>query len=153
MEVSLATQKQELGERGERLVVKECACPRCKRPRTLRQRRANFKCADIICDFCGFLGQVKASRQTGIDSVPAKVLGAAWGPMKERLDAGLYFPLFLVLVPKEGKGYSIWYLSADLQEPEMFEPRNPLGHGAKRAGWQGFNYNLKGVRERFTRLV
>ena len=121
--------------------------------RTLRQLRANFKCADVICDFCGFLGQVKTSRQASVDTLPPKILGAAWGPMKERLDSGLYFPLFLVLVPKEGRGHSIWYLSADLQRREMFEPRKPLSPKAKRAGWQGFYYNLIGVRERFVRLA
>jgi hypothetical protein len=101
----------------------------------------------------GFLGQVKTSRRSEVDVIPKQILGAAWGPMKERLDAGLYFPLFLVLVPKKGRGNAIRYLAADLQTLEMFEPRKPLSKSAKRAGWQGFYYDLSAVGDRFVRLV
>ena len=34
-------------------MVKSCSCPRCKRSDTLVRLPPNFKCADIICDFCG----------------------------------------------------------------------------------------------------
>ena len=149
----MATARQQLGDKGERLVTRLCACPRCKRPGTLRQLRANFKCADIICDFCGFLAQVKTSTRGDVESLPDTILGAAWGPMKERLDAGLYFPLFLVLAAPSGRGRSIWYLSADHQEPTMFTPREPLSSTAKRAGWQGFLYRLDAeMKSRFVRL-
>jgi hypothetical protein len=148
----MASKRQVLGERGERLVVQGSACPRCKRTRTLRQLRANFKCADVICDFCGFLAQVKTRRQKDIGSLPSRILGAAWRPMKERLDAGIYFPLFVVLVADEGHDYSVWYLSADLQTPEMFVERKPLSPNAQRSGWQGFIYDLAEVESRFVRM-
>jgi hypothetical protein len=48
------------------------------------------------------------------------------------MDAGIYFPLFLVL--KNGRQSAIYYLSADLQDRALFEPRKPLGAEAKRAG-------------------
>ena len=57
------------------------------------------------------------------------------------MDAGIYFPLFIVLI-NEMKKYAIYYLSADLQPPDMFEARKPLRPSAKRAGWQGFLYDL-----------
>lgn len=57
----------------------------------------NFKCADVICDFCGYLAQVKTARVRNVDSIPNTVLGAAWGPQKERMASAIYFPLFLVL--------------------------------------------------------
>lgn len=50
--------------------------------------------------------------------------------------SSIYFPLFLVLVSPT-KEYSIFYLAADLQSPEMFKPRTPLSATARRAGWQG----------------
>ncbi|MFK4820220.1 DpnI domain-containing protein [Ochrobactrum quorumnocens] len=50
--------------------------------------------------------------------------------------SSVYFPLFLVLVSPT-KEYSIFYLAADLQSPEMFKPRTPLSATARRAGWQG----------------
>src|SRR5476649_1445316 len=106
----MPTTHQELGLFGEQKVVKDCACPRCKRERTLVRLPNNFKCADVICDFCGYLGQVKTARVADVSLVPKTVLGAAWGPQKARMDAAIYFPLFLVLAAKSGKQYSIFYL-------------------------------------------
>lgn len=113
----------------------------------------NFKCADLICDFCGFLAQVKASTSANVGVLPSKIMGAAWGPQKARMDAGIYFPLYLVLVAPAQVEFAIYYLSADLQPPELFLPRNPLSETARRAGWQGFLYDLKAVSGRLVRLI
>lgn len=134
----MATSRQITGEFGEKLVVRTCSCPKCKRGRTLKRLPNNFKCADVICDFCGYLAQVKTARSADTKRVPNVILGAAWRPQKERMDAGIYFPLFIVLAAPNGKAASVFYLSADLQNPEMFQPRKPLSQNAKRAGWQGF---------------
>jgi hypothetical protein len=112
---------------------------------TLKRLPNNFKCADLICDFCGYLAQVKATSVRSIDVVPT-----AWGPQRDRMAAAIYFPLFLVLVA--GKQYSIFYLSADLQAPKMFKARKPLSLIAKRAGWRGFIYDLTSVQRCFVRL-
>jgi type II restriction enzyme len=148
----MPTERQELGTFGEYCVTRECSCPRCKRKRTLVRLPTNFKCADVICDFCGYLGQVKACRVADVEKVPKAILGAAWGPQKARMDAAIYFPLFLVLVGKAARDYSIFYLSADLQSPDMFKPRKPLSVKARRAGWQGFLYDLSNVQSHFVRL-
>ena len=79
---NMATTRQTLGILGEQRVVKDCSCPRCKRNRTLVRLPTNFKCADIICDFCGYLAQVKASTVREVDRIPNTILGAAWGPQK-----------------------------------------------------------------------
>jgi hypothetical protein len=146
----MPTKHQILGLRGETQVAKHCSCPRCKRPKTLRRLPPNFKCADIICDFCGFLGQVKSVNTADLTRIPPTVLGAAWSVQKARMDAGIYFPLFLVLVC--GYKCAIYYLSADVQNPNMFKPRKPLSATARRAGWQGFLYLLKDVDQAFVRL-
>lgn len=149
----MATNNQLLGEAGEKVVAKLCACTRCKRNRTFKRLPANFKCADLICDFCGFLAQVKACTVPDIATPPDAIRGAAWGPQKERMESAIYFPLYVVTVGPNAKKYAIYYLSADLQEPDIFEPRNPLGSNAKRAGWQGFNYRISHIRDRVIRLV
>ena len=141
---------QSIGLFGERRVAEDCTCPRCKRRRTLVRLPPKFKCADVICDFCGYLAQVKTASVKDIETVPKIVLGAAWGPLKERMKAGIYFPIFLVLVAR--KDYAIFYLSADLQEHKMFQPRKPLSSTARRFGWRGFLYNLEPVRDHFVRL-
>jgi hypothetical protein len=148
----VATARQLLGSFGEQRVVQECQCPRCKRNRSLVRLPNNFRCADIICDFCGYLAQVKCARVRTIDFVPNEILGAAWGPQQERMKSGIYFPLFVVLTNMARSQYAIFYLSADLQEPSMFRPRSPLSAKARRAGWQGFIYDLRPVSGRFVRL-
>ena len=148
----METSKQKLGTFGEKAVTKHCYCPKCKKLNTLKLLPKNFKCADVICDFCGYLAQVKSKAVQDINRIPQQILGAAWNPQRERMEAGIYFPLFIVLV--YNKKYSIFYLSADLQVPEMFVAREPLSAKAIRAGWQGFIYDMEQVpRGAVVRLV
>ncbi|MXO95363.1 hypothetical protein GRI34_02875 [Erythrobacter aquimaris] len=149
----MPTDKQKLGDFGENLVAKSCSCPKCKRSKTLKKLPPNFKCADLICDFCGYLAQVKTANVGDVEKLPLKILGAAWGPQKERMDAAIYFPLFLVLSEKEGSAAAIYYLPSDLQSPELFKPRKPLSENARRAGWQGFIYDISAIQSHFVRLV
>ncbi|MGK9053114.1 DpnI domain-containing protein [Neorhizobium petrolearium] len=147
----MVTVRQALGTFGEQRVVQDCQCPRCKQSKTLVRLPPNFKCADVICDFCGYLAQVKASSTKRIDRVPKTILGAAWGPQSARMAAAIYFPLYIVLVDPVQQ-YSIYYLSADLQTADMFKPRKPLSENARRAGWQGFIYDMATVEDRIVRL-
>jgi len=111
--------------------------------KTMARLPKNFKCADLICDFCGYLAQVKTMSVKAIGTLPKQILGAAWGPQQARMAVGVYFPLFLVL--KSPKEHAVYYLPTDLQTVELFEPRKALSISAKRAGWQGFMYNLSAV--------
>lgn len=67
------------------------------------------------------------------------------------MEAGIYFPLFIVLENGK-KRHAIYYLSADLQPLELFVPRKALSRFAKQAGWQGFRYDLAKVKDRAVRL-
>tara|TARA_B100000242_G_C42866416_1_gene402167 strand:+ start:102 stop:545 length:444 start_codon:yes stop_codon:yes gene_type:complete len=147
----MRTNKQLLGDFGENLIIKKFNCPKCKRIKSLKKLPQNFKCADIICDFCGYLAQVKTKTVSDIEKFPSKVLGAAWGPQKERMDAGIYFPLFVVL--KNGRNHSVFYLSSDLQTEVMFIKRKPLSKNAKRAGWQGFYFDGELMKKFISRLL
>jgi type II restriction enzyme len=108
----MPTANQKLGEKGEKLVIKNCICFKCKRKRTLRRLPPNFKCADIICDFCGYLAQVKTVTSRNVDAAPKTIRGAAWNVIHERMQAGIYFPLFIVQI--NGRQKSIFYLPTDL---------------------------------------
>lgn len=132
----MATAKQDLGDGGEKLVARHARCPGCKRTdRTFKVLPTNFKCADLVCDFCGYLAQVKSKAMKGElpDRISGPIPGAAWGPQSKRMDAGIYFSLYIVLV-NEKRRASIYFLPRDLQTPEMFVPRKPLSVNAKRAG-------------------
>ena len=147
----MPTSKQLLGAKAEILVTKRCGCPKCKRAGTLRRLPTNFKCADVICDFCGYLAQVKGVSASSLEECPPKILGAAWGVQRKRMNAGIYFPLFVVLINSDGKA-SIYYLSADLQDRSIFKKRRPLSALAVRAGWQGFIYDLSLILNRVVRV-
>ena len=138
----MATSKQELGDFGERAVAANVTCPGCKKDeRTFRLLPANFKCADLVCDFCGYLAQVKSVTVSDTNALPRTIPGAAWQPQKQRMDASIYFPLFVVLV-QSTRNFAIYFLPKELQTREMFVPRNPLKQTAKRAGWQGYRIDV-----------
>lgn len=148
----MPTSKQVLGSWGEEQVATKCSCPKCKRTKTLRRLPKNFKCADVICDFCGFLGQVKTMSKSNPALLPDEILGAAWEPQRLRMASSIFFPLFLVL--KDARAYAIYYLPADLQSRALFSPRKPLSSTARRAGWRGFKYKLAAVpKGAFVRLL
>ena len=67
------------------------------------------------------------------------------------MDAGIYFPLFVVL--KKAKKYSVYYLSSDLQTEEMFIKRKPLSKTAKRSGWEGYYFDGKLLQKYITKLL
>lgn len=61
-----------------------------KKNKTLKKLPTNFKCVDIICDFCGFLAQVKTSTVKNINILPNTILGAGWKVQKERMNEKIY---------------------------------------------------------------
>ncbi len=143
----MPTKRQTTGERGELFVAKTQPCPTCKRSKTLKKLPPNFKCADLICDFCGGVSQVKTfSKETA--GLPGQILGAAWGPQKARMMAGIYTSLWFVRVNATDKPQEVYFLSSENQLPDMFVPRAPLGVAARRAGWQGFFIKLAGFEGR-----
>jgi len=148
----MPTKIQNLRAVGESLVAKTFACPKCKRARTLCRLPNNFKCANLICDFCGYLAQVTATTVADIINPPPRIVGAAWRPQRDRMNAGIFFPLFIVLITRDRRHGSIFYLSADLQSSRLFKRRTKLRDTARRAGWQGFRYDLASVRSRLVRL-
>lgn len=94
----MTTAYQTTGKIGEDLVAKKCICPGCKKKGTYKKLPMNFKCADIICDFCGFLSQIKTMNVTNHEVIPKTCLGAAWQVQKNRMDAGIYFPFLIEII-------------------------------------------------------
>jgi hypothetical protein len=93
------------------------------------------------------VAQVKALSVKSAEQRALTVLGGAWKVQEEKISAGIYHPLYIVKV-LNGKPIAIDYISADFLRPEMFVPRKPLSSHARRAGWQGFYYDLRKLDER-----
>lgn len=150
-QLEVPTKKQRLGQTAEAIVASTCSCPKCKHASTLRRPLPNLKCADVICDFCGYLAPVKAVTTSRIDLPPDTILGAARRPQKARLDSGIYFPVFVVLMGST-RHYSDFFLPADLHSADMFVPRSPLSPTDRWAGWQGVLYNLRWKTQQLIKL-
>ena len=138
----MATANQELGSRGEKAVCTHVACPRCGRDKQFRALPPNFECVDVICKFCGFLAQVKATTAASWEP-PTRVLGGAWQPQHDRVIAGIFHPVYLVTYAGPSL-VRIDYIPAHMlgAYPAVFKPRAKLSESARRAGWQGFVYDL-----------
>lgn len=119
-------------------------CPRCGRAKHFRPLPTNFECVDVICKFCGFLAQVKATTAPSPGTAPASVLGAAWGPQHERIIGGIFHALYVVTFADK-KLTRIDYVPSHMLGafPGVFKPRKKLSETARRAGWQGFVYDLR----------
>lgn len=148
----MTTKQQALGAWGEQIVARMCWCPRCKRQGTLKRLREGFKCADLLCDFCGCAAQVKTTTGKRATVLPGYILGAAWKPQEERLRAGVYLPLFIV-VRESARVFAIHFVSSEIQSRSMYMPRQALSASARRPGWRGFTYDLKEVRKRGAVLI
>jgi Dam-replacing family len=139
------TAKQDLGKLGEKAICNHIACPRCGREKQFRTLSTNFECVDVICKFCGFLAQVKATTSRSAEAPPrGNVHAGAWGPQHERIIAGIFHPLY-VSTFVGGSLARIDYVPAHMLAayPSTFKPRTKLKEPAKRAGWQGFVYDLR----------
>jgi hypothetical protein len=68
----------------------------------------NFRCADVICDFCGYLAQVKTTERADVNTAPGSLMGAAWEPQNERMAAGIYFPLFIVVANADRSASAVY---------------------------------------------
>ena len=138
----MTTLKQKLGDFGEQAVVDNCDCPICGAVKPFNLLTKNHKLVDVVCTQCGAMAQVKAKRAKRIDRCPNTVLGAAWGPQREQLEQGVFNTLFVVVV-NAAEEFTIFCLPPIAQTVEVYKPRKPLSQNARRAGWQGFVYDLR----------
>lgn len=83
------------------------------------------------------------------DELPDRIPGAAWGPQHDQMIAGIFHGLYIAGFTGRKRLVRIDYVPAHVLQasPEVFEPKAPLGPTAKRAGWQGFTYNLAKLPE------
>ena len=86
-----------------------------------------------------------------VNTMPRTILGATWGPQNERMESGIYFPLFVVLVDAKRK-YSIFYLPAgtcatfiDCEKGRLALPPNSAAPSASNAPnrWSPLRYQLE----------
>jgi hypothetical protein len=102
----------------------------------------------VICKFCGFLAQVKATTSSR-GKMPKRALGGSWKPQHEQILSDIFHSLFVVPMSKNLQVEAIYYIPSHVLRatPSVYEPRAPLGEHAQRAGWTGFNYNLTRLPE------
>jgi hypothetical protein len=118
-------------EEGERIIANRSVVERSQILRQAALQKFSDENGSIACVGCGFRAEAK------------------YGPsLLGLIEIHHTEPIFL----SAGQPRHCFYLSADLQVSEMFKPRSPLSTRARRAGWQGFIYELGLVRDSFVRL-
>jgi hypothetical protein len=84
------TQKQKIGDDGEKEIAKHVPCPNCgKKLETLPK---NYPLYDVQCNGCYFRAQVKTSGS----SAKSTVRGAGWGIINKVMKAGFLAPPLIV---------------------------------------------------------
>ena len=69
-------------------------------------------------------------------AVPKSILGAAWRPQQQRMKAGIYFPLYIVLRSRSKS--AVYYLPTEFQLPRMFKIKEAaiqVGEACRLAGF------------------
>ena len=115
-------------------------CWRCKSPLILVP--ANTKLLDALCSRHQHEVQVKAISGIASDAL----LGAAYGPMAERLAAGR-LPDYLIVSYDRSRATVVLaeFIDGLAIDSARLRARKALGEGARRAGWIGATIDLSGV--------
>jgi type II restriction enzyme len=120
-----------------RVIRKFIACQECGRG-PLVALPPNYPTVDIICQFCSNTAQVKTFRtKSEANRLPRNIVSAAWKPQKERMDAGIFQPLYIVSF-YDSRPLRAYYLSSKIQkkyQKELFIKRKPLPSYNVRAGF------------------
>jgi DNA-directed RNA polymerase subunit RPC12/RpoP len=97
------TQKQKVGDAGEKEIAKHAPCPNCgKKLMVLPQ---NYPLYDVQCEGCSFRAQVKTSKSAS----KATVRGAGWDIIHKVLKAGFMSPPLIVNFKPPGREQEIFF--------------------------------------------
>ena len=165
--MSSRTGIQKLGDRGEEFALREInkasGCLNCKHKRgKLKTLLGSFAAVDLVCEFCGQMYQVKTTKVENTSMLPTSVRGAQYPPLKDRMDAGIFHPLVIVLFKKGKNGPdgltrtwkktgTVWYLSPDLVEREMYYPYETTLHTGRELVMTTINLSRQ-IRNKFIQI-
>src|ERR1035441_1841828 len=86
----MRTQKQQVGDSGEKEIVRHAPCPNCGKKLTGLPK--NYPLYDVQCEGCSFRAQVKTSKSNS----KSTVRGAGWDIIHKVLKAGFMSPPLIV---------------------------------------------------------
>ncbi len=105
---------------------------------SLKQSRANTKCTDFVCHYCGHRYELKTFRKR-----PSKSLvDGAYATLMARISDGSAPTLFLLQRSDTWQIKTLTAIHSTFLTPSVVERRNPLRASALRAGWIGCNIRL-----------
>src|ERR1700690_1963561 len=94
----MRTRKQQVGDSGEKEIVKYAPCPNCGKRLTVLPK--NYPLFDVQCEGCYFRAQVKTSKGTS----KSTVRGAGWDIIHKVLKAVFMSPPLIVNFKPPGRG-------------------------------------------------
>ncbi|MGC8622004.1 MAG: DpnI domain-containing protein [Caldisphaera sp.] len=124
------SKSQDIGNAGEKDVVKKVKCPNCKRKLMLLPK--NYPMADVQCTGCYFRAQVKTKPNKPQDNLS----GAGWDIMEKCIKAGHPVPPLIINFKWKG-GQEIRFYPFI---PKDHLKKRVLSPTARRANYRMFNY-------------
>ena len=117
-------------------------CPCCGNVH-IDKIRNNAPVADMLCNACGEIFELKSKRNT----VGRKIMDGAYRTMIERITSNIDPQLFVMQYSPALSVTNLTFIPKFFFTPDIIERRKPLSAKAKRAGWVGCNILYQKIPE------
>lgn len=125
------TLKQQVGDSGEKEIVKHAPCPNCGKKLTGLPK--NYPLYDVQCEGCSFRAQIKTSNSAS----KSTVRGAGWDIIHKVLKAGFLSPPLIVNFKPAGREQEILFFPF---VPRSHLKKYNLSENHRQANYAMFDY-------------
>ena len=105
--------------------------------------RNNAPVADMLCNICGEIFELKSKRNT----VGRKIIDGAYRTMIERITSHINPQLFVMQYSPALSVTNLTFIPKFFFTPDIIDKRKPLSASARRAGWVGCNILYQKIPE------
>ena len=117
-------------------------CPCCGNAH-IDKMRNNLPVADVHCDNCGEVFELKSKR----NRIGSKILDGAYNTMIQRITSNVNPQLFVMQYSAKFFVTDLTFIPKFFFTPDIIEQRKPLPDTAKRAGWVGCSILYREIPE------
>lgn len=140
--VNYRSASQRIRVMSESWILNNAFCPCCGN-RHIDKIRNNSPVADIRCNDCGEIFELKSKRH----AIGSKIVDGAYHTMIERITSNVNPQLFVMQYSMTLSVTDLTFIPKFFFTPEIIERRKPLSATAQRAGWVGCNILYQKIPE------
>lgn len=139
---------QKIRVMSEHWLLNNVFCPCCGNEH-LNELRNNLPVADVYCDACGEIFELKSKHNT----IGTKIVDGAYRTMIERITGNMNPQLFIMQYSATLYVTDLTLIPKFFFTPMIIEKRKPLSATSKRAGWIGCNILYQKIPEQGKLLI